>query len=262
MLPLHSAIDLAERVAILDQLSNGRIELGIGSGAFSHEFEARGLALERKWNLFFDNCEILMSVFKTGVVTRQSGDREVKFPILPSVLQVPYPPIWMAANIETAEWCGNSGFGLLLNYYNKPKIEFVCAINKYISAATNVIAGDKIKIATIQHMCVSEDDSVTLQAPRRALKKYIADVRGAFKGQGTNAPQMSSRDDVEKHDPCPYDRTCFGSAETVIRRVEELRKFGVTDILFMPQFADLPWGTSHKSLNAFIDDVFPYITNI
>ncbi len=62
--PLRPAALLAKMAATLDQLSNGRLDLGIGTGWQSEEYEAIGLDYSKRWQLFDDQLETLQTLWR------------------------------------------------------------------------------------------------------------------------------------------------------------------------------------------------------
>jgi alkanesulfonate monooxygenase SsuD/methylene tetrahydromethanopterin reductase-like flavin-dependent oxidoreductase (luciferase family) len=268
VLPLHNAINLAERLALLDQLSRGRLDLGIGSGVFAYEFEPRGLSVDRKWNLFVESHETLILALRSGAITRRSGDDcEACYAILPPTIQKPTPPVWVAANSETVEWSARQGHNLLVNYYNKTQKEFSTLIDRFKSAAQPDGRAGSARIATIQHLYIEETDSQAPELPRSSFLRYLNDVQTAFQASEVrpdHAPPAKYRmpsPDIQYEVYC-REKVSFGTTSLVIGRLEELRDLGVTDVLFMPQFADLAWELAHQTLSRFTAHVLPTATAI
>jgi len=106
---------VAERVSTLDLLSNGRVEFGIGESASATELEPFGRDFETKREVWEEAVKAVMPMF---------GDKPVSFDgkyfqmperlVLPSPLQKPHPPIWVACSqLETIEMAGRRGMGAL-----------------------------------------------------------------------------------------------------------------------------------------------------
>lgn len=109
-LPFYEPIRLAEELAMLDHLTHGRLNVGIGSGV-AREFARRGLAPEDAKPRFFEAVEVLVKAF-----TQERFDHDGQFwhyhdaPLAPRPLQQPYPPIYVAASsLETVRWCAERG---------------------------------------------------------------------------------------------------------------------------------------------------------
>jgi alkanesulfonate monooxygenase SsuD/methylene tetrahydromethanopterin reductase-like flavin-dependent oxidoreductase (luciferase family) len=101
LLPFNHPIRLAEDLAVLDNLSNGRVEIGVGMGYAPHEFRGFGLPVSRRVSLTDEALEVLRRAF-TGEKFSFEGKRysfaDVK--ITPGFVQAGGPPLWVAAMSE------------------------------------------------------------------------------------------------------------------------------------------------------------------
>ena len=95
LLPIRHPLQAAEEVAVLDQLSNGRVILGVGRGIQAEVFDAFSVAASDKRKLFQANLQIMLAAWRgEPVLDRGEGD-----PVLlaPLPVQRPHPPVWVAA---------------------------------------------------------------------------------------------------------------------------------------------------------------------
>ena len=104
-LPFYEPIRLAEEITMLDHLSHGRLNVGIGSGV-AREFVRRGLQVEDAKPRFFEAFDVLLKA-----LTQERFDHDGQFwhyrdaPLEPRPLQQPYPPFYVAASsAETVRW--------------------------------------------------------------------------------------------------------------------------------------------------------------
>lgn len=95
LLPIRHPLLAAEEVAVLDQLSNGRVILGVGRGIQDAVFEAFDVAARDKRRLFRANLDIMRAAWN-GEPVVQGEDGEPVF-LAPLPVQRPHPPIWVAA---------------------------------------------------------------------------------------------------------------------------------------------------------------------
>jgi alkanesulfonate monooxygenase SsuD/methylene tetrahydromethanopterin reductase-like flavin-dependent oxidoreductase (luciferase family) len=97
VLPLYDPLRLAEEIGMLDQLSNGRLNLGIGSGVVPAEFARYGLSMTEAKPRFDEALEVLLTAF-----TSDSFDFEGQFSryqdatLVPKPVQHPHPPLCQA----------------------------------------------------------------------------------------------------------------------------------------------------------------------
>jgi alkanesulfonate monooxygenase SsuD/methylene tetrahydromethanopterin reductase-like flavin-dependent oxidoreductase (luciferase family) len=94
LLPLRHPIQAAEQVAVLDQLSNGRVILGVGRGFQPAMFDAFNVPREQK-RARFETCLREMREAWAGASVGGAGDDPVVLSPLP--VQQPHPPVWVAA---------------------------------------------------------------------------------------------------------------------------------------------------------------------
>jgi alkanesulfonate monooxygenase SsuD/methylene tetrahydromethanopterin reductase-like flavin-dependent oxidoreductase (luciferase family) len=101
LMPFNHPVRLAEDLAVLDNLSGGRVELGIGMGYAPHEFRGFGLPVSRRVSLMNEGIEVLQRCF-TGERFSYHGKRyqldDVR--ITPGYVQPGGPPLWIAAMSE------------------------------------------------------------------------------------------------------------------------------------------------------------------
>lgn len=93
LLPLRQPLLAAEQVAVLDQLSGGRLTLGIGRGYAPQLFSTFGVDRSRKRKLL-KNC---LEVMQRAWAGEEIGEGEDATSISPLPVQKPHPPIWVAA---------------------------------------------------------------------------------------------------------------------------------------------------------------------
>lgn len=114
-LPLHHPVHVAERVATLDTLSGGRLEVGIGRGFSPQEYGVFGENMADSRALVTESLDILRASFRDGPVSHRGARYTLdKLDIVPRVVQRPHPPLWTAAvSPETFDWAAAQQLGVL-----------------------------------------------------------------------------------------------------------------------------------------------------
>jgi alkanesulfonate monooxygenase SsuD/methylene tetrahydromethanopterin reductase-like flavin-dependent oxidoreductase (luciferase family) len=114
-LPLHHPVHVAERVATLDVLSGGRLEVGIGRGFSPREYDVFGADMAASRELMEEGLDILMLSFARKPVSHHGRRYRLEaLDILPHVVQTPHPPLWTAAvSPDTYDWAAARGLGVL-----------------------------------------------------------------------------------------------------------------------------------------------------
>jgi alkanesulfonate monooxygenase SsuD/methylene tetrahydromethanopterin reductase-like flavin-dependent oxidoreductase (luciferase family) len=101
LLPFNHPIRLAEDLAVLDNISGGRVEIGVGMGYAPHEFRGFGLPVSRRVSLTDEGIAVLRRAF-TGEKFSFAGKRYdfQDVTIKPGYVQPGGPPLWVAAMSE------------------------------------------------------------------------------------------------------------------------------------------------------------------
>jgi alkanesulfonate monooxygenase SsuD/methylene tetrahydromethanopterin reductase-like flavin-dependent oxidoreductase (luciferase family) len=134
--PVNHPARTAERVAMLDHLSEGRFEFGTGRGSSSTEFKGFGIPDGETTRLMFD--ESLREILRMWREPRYSYDgRFFSMPertVLPRPYTLPHPPLWVACGSpSTFEKAGRLGMGALCFSLGSPA-DFAPLIKTYKDA--------------------------------------------------------------------------------------------------------------------------------
>lgn len=115
--PFYHPLRLAEEVALLDVLSGGRVNWGAGRGFARVEFENFGVPPEESTSRFRETVEVVLHAWSeerlsfVGQHFRFDGVE-----VLPKPMQLPHPPVWMAATSESSiDWAAGRGFSILMD---------------------------------------------------------------------------------------------------------------------------------------------------
>ncbi|MFQ5514394.1 MAG: LLM class flavin-dependent oxidoreductase [Myxococcota bacterium] len=117
VLPLHHPVRVAEEFALLDILSGGRVELGLGRGYQPAEFRGYGVDQTRSRELFDESLEVILRAWRNERLSFHGTHYHFEdVPVRPRPVQVPHPPVWMAAlSEESFEKAGRLGLNLLFS---------------------------------------------------------------------------------------------------------------------------------------------------
>ena len=121
VVPLHHPLLVAEEIAMLDVLSGGRADVGLGRGYQRYEFERFGLQLDSGGQRWDEALDILLKAFEGKPFSYEGKLYNIpETSIYPTAVQKPRPPIWITAqspySIEAAVKRGlnvlTGGFGV------------------------------------------------------------------------------------------------------------------------------------------------------
>ena len=96
VLPYHNPVELAKYTATLDQMSGGRVTLGVGVGAMTEEFAALGIAMSERGALTNESIRVMRELWASPAPSYHS--RRWNFDDLrfsPKPVQQPHIPLWI-----------------------------------------------------------------------------------------------------------------------------------------------------------------------
>jgi probable F420-dependent oxidoreductase len=100
---LHSPVHLAKSLASLDQLSRGRVEVGVGTGGPGRPFAAFGVDSSRYVARFTEGITLMKALWTQPRVTFEGEFWQLEdAPMEPKPFQKPYPPLWFGGASEPA----------------------------------------------------------------------------------------------------------------------------------------------------------------
>jgi probable F420-dependent oxidoreductase len=100
---LHSPVHLAKSLASLDQLSRGRLDVGVGTGGRGRPFAAFGVDPARYVARFSEGVRLMKALWTEPRVTFDGAFWQLEnAPMEPKPFQKPYPPLWFGAASEPA----------------------------------------------------------------------------------------------------------------------------------------------------------------
>jgi len=103
VLPYHNPVELAKYAATLDQMSGGRVTLGVGAGGMAEEFQALGIPMRRRGTLT-NECIAIMKELWTNPApsyhSRRWSFSDLRFS--PKPLQRPHIPLWIGGSSPAA----------------------------------------------------------------------------------------------------------------------------------------------------------------
>ena len=123
-LPIVPPIRLAEEIAQLDQLSGGRIEVGLGLGHRTEELLANGVDPAERVAIFQQRLAIVEGLWTGGTVSYDSPHTVVREAFIhPKPIQQPHPPLWFAGReANAAMWAGQRGMNLAIGFGRSDEI--------------------------------------------------------------------------------------------------------------------------------------------
>jgi len=175
VLPLHHPLRLIEEISMLDNLSGGRLEIGVGRGGVMEAFFwGQEADSETNYARYLETLAILREGLSHAELTYAGRFHSFdKLPMYLRPLQQPYPPLWYMRNPVTAAIEGMhtiivgsiDGLAMAVPRYR-------AAWEEHQGAGTRTVQDQEPMIGLVVHMVVAETDAEALAAARPAWEKY------------------------------------------------------------------------------------------
>jgi len=271
LLPLSNPIRTAEEYAMLDVLSDGRLDFGVGRGVLKAEYELFDIDEAESHGRFHESLEVILRAWTQDTVSYEGKYYKVReVTSLPKPVQKPYPPIWSACAVtpESFIWAGQKGFHPMIVPFAYPKHEDLQAkLNLYWSALKEAGHDPQTReVLGVYHLYVAETDEEAHALARGHFVQYwrffggldqkaawqSEDYKG-YKGGLSKLFGSATYEDLDKGD-C----VIFGTPERCVQRLKRAEAdFGLTYPIFEVNFGGFPHKEAMKSLELFAKYVMP-----
>jgi natural product biosynthesis luciferase-like monooxygenase protein len=259
VLPLHHPLDVAEQMAMVDLLSGGRLEFGIGRGFVSHDYEVMGVSYDDAQDRLKESLEVIRLAWTGGPFTYHGAYYDFDdVQVWPQPEQQPNPPIWIACSNTPASfaWVGTQGFSLMTIGYTKP-IGDTAALTQ-IARDAWAAAGHEgpMTIATHYHVVIAEDRAEARRIAEAALTEHVrlnhASRSLAKLDVGPVPSQVSIPQLVEEG------RLIAGDPDDCVQLLRRVgAEVGTTETHCLFQFGNITFEKAQRSLELFAHEVMP-----
>ncbi|SCF35246.1 Flavin-dependent oxidoreductase, luciferase family (includes alkanesulfonate monooxygenase SsuD and methylene tetrahydromethanopterin reductase) [Micromonospora matsumotoense] len=294
---VNHPIRAAERAAMLDLLSDGRLDLGVGRGATQVETSLFGVDPERTHAELDEGVRIIASAWKDEVLEWHGPLLDIgPRAILPRPVQLPHPPLFMACSRqETVELAAEYGVGALVMGFGG--IEEVRKLRKVYDEAIATRSGSRLVSSSVNDHLAALCPTVVLEDGQRALEIGVRGQR--FFAQSIGHYYMGRPRPDESVDPAtgqlgrpdhdhdqaramdraredqiaflneariPADPTtlgvfntdhAYGTPEQAIRYVEKLQEAGADEVICLIQMGTVPLDVCMETIRMWGEHVIP-----
>ena len=249
VLPLHNPLRVAEEWSVVDNLSGGRVGISVASGWHANDFvlapvsaDERRAAFERRKQTMLDHVDTLRRLWR-GEPSRgvNALGAEVELSIHPRPVQ-PELPLWLTAagNPETFELAGSLGMGLLTHLLTQSRDELRAKIEVYRNAWRDAGHEGSGHVTLMVHTFVDRDPQHALEVVRGPFTAYLESSLGLLRPIASSMGVDLDADDFDpdtlrlvlEHAFTRFAETgaLFGSADSCLEKVEDLKELGVDEI--------------------------------
>jgi alkanesulfonate monooxygenase SsuD/methylene tetrahydromethanopterin reductase-like flavin-dependent oxidoreductase (luciferase family) len=248
LLPLHHPLRLAEEYAMVDVLSGGRLEYGIGRGFLKSAYDLFGIDTEESNRRYRECAEVLLTAWRNA---GQKFDTNGEFfamrgaECFPPPIQQPHPPVYAsgAATLDNYLWAGQQGLNLATAFF-LPRQDFVRdSIVQYRTALTQAghDPASREVLGVIQMYCAETNEEAASQG-WKFTKNYLR----FFSGLDSANPHRADAYEAYRHrgsgrsmGDLSYERfdqsnlSLIGDPERVITKLQWIQDFYAPDGLLL-----------------------------
>ena len=259
VLPFYNIPALAGHIAQADCLTNGRIEIGVGRGAYRYEFKRLQIPFDESRARFDDSLELLIALLSKEDVTWDSTFYKLPATtITPRPAQKPHPRIWFAATSpEAIEYAAGRSFPVMTTPLRESFEKVRAQAEAFKRGHRRAGSIPSSRLSMLVMLFVTESRKQTDMLIEHALGRHRRFVnvfggegeveRGAIKPYDVDL----SREDIEKN-------LIIGSPEACLEKLEAYRALGVHNMQL-----NMSFGASHaevlRSMELFASRVMPHL---
>ena len=295
VLPLHHPVRLVEEISMLDHLSNGRLEIGVGRGGVMEAFFwGQDSDSDTNYRRYLETLDVVKLGLGSEFLSYEGEHYQFdNLPMRLSPIQKPYPPLWYMRNAETAALEGMNTIVVgTLESLHRETTRY-----KHVWAETHgkeslTIQNQTPKIGLVVHMVIADTDNEAIEIATPAWEKYRwnlgaprrieAEKRGLTQFQSSkdgsfgfvgdrpiHLPDRETRKDIEaelesfdsqsdSHDPTRLGGVALaGSPESVKRYMEEYIATSANYFMCSFQWGNLSHENAMKSIELFSEKIMP-----
>jgi alkanesulfonate monooxygenase SsuD/methylene tetrahydromethanopterin reductase-like flavin-dependent oxidoreductase (luciferase family) len=259
-------VRVAERAALLDSLSGGRLELGVGRGAGAHEDDVFGIALDvaAKTRMFQESVEIIRGLW-SGDEFGFEGEFFTFDPVImiPRPVQQPAPLFIGSGSLDSAGWAARQHvpYATITWPLMEPQA-YVDRIEHFRKEAAG--SGYDLSDVRVPHVLLMHCEETDEAAAETALHwmhryQYVLESHYEFaRRDGVNAAVFADREKLARF---PIEHLLVGSPETCVKRLHWfVDNVGVDYVLVNVGFGGMPLEKTLPSLELFMAEVVPHFT--
>ena len=262
VLPLYHPLRLIEEICMLDQMSGGRLDVGIGRGISPYELGYFGVDPAQAREIYDEVLEVVLKGLQTDSLTHHGARFDYDdVPLAITPVQKPYPPLWVGiGTLDGARRAGAAGINVLTNLSLASAAEAMAHYREAFDAAHGGSGGNGRalpRMSVSRHIYVAETDAEAEKIMREAYPAWYRNFFELFRRHGGAPATAQYTPDFEQ--TRDLDLLVFGSPATVRAEIERyLDAIDTNYFVVRFAFGSLSYEQSRASLDLFTEQVMPH----
>jgi alkanesulfonate monooxygenase SsuD/methylene tetrahydromethanopterin reductase-like flavin-dependent oxidoreductase (luciferase family) len=256
LLPFYHPLRLIEEICMLDQLSGGRLELGIGRGVSPFETHNYALDFSQTGAMYHEAFQVLLKGLAADELTFDGKFyRFDKVPMVLKPVQRPHPPLWYGVSIpDNADWPAANDVNVVSL---APPAAVRPIFERYQATRRKLGKGDTTLRGVGRHVVVADTDEKALAIARRAYPRWRSNFFWLFRRHGS-APRVGDLY-PESFDQLAALRTAIAGSPQTVRDFIAAEIEETSPNYFVPwlAFGDMTVEEALDSVDLFAREVMP-----
>ena len=246
LLPIHNPVYVAEQVATLDVIAEGRFIFGCGLGYRPEEFDAFGVEMKRRVSRFLEALEVARRLWTESEVTHEGRHfRLHKAELTLKPVQRPHPPVWIAASGDPAvERAATHGDAWLINPHASLKTlqRQMALYGRALAAAGRPFPAEA---PILKEFRIAGSRAAALEES----KPYLEPKYRAYADWGLDKPMPKGESLSVPFDDLATDRFIVGAPEECRADIERhATLLGVNHFIFRIQWPGMPQASAMEQI--------------
>lgn len=249
LLNLYHPLRAFEEICMLDHLSRGRLEMGIGLGALSDELGYFGVDWKSARERYVEISEIIMKAMKGGTLDHHGRFFELNgVPLTVAPYQRPHPPMWLGVNRpESAAWAADNGANVASVGPASSVRKVTDAYRMHRENSANAVSARPL-LGMVRMVVVAKSEAAAREMAASAYERWLKSFKFLYERNGTPTPPFLPA----SFDAAIQSELCVAGTEASVRHalLRQAEEAGVNYLLCQFAFGDLPVEASLYSAKA------------
>lgn len=273
ILPWNDPLRVAEKIALLDHLSGGRVLFGMGRGLARREYAGFGIAMDESRERFDEAAPMILDALETGFI---EGDGpffpQPRTPLRPAPVQSFRGRTYCVAMSPDSVLAAADLGARMVAFSQRPWSDQAASINTYRERFVANQGREPEAPVICDFVYCHEDAGRAEEIAHKHIAGYLASVMEhyelesdhfkAAKGYESygSAVDLMKSIGLEKLCSMYLDVNVWGTPEQIIERLHARREVvGEHDLTCCFRYAGLPYGDAEASMRLFARDVLPVV---
>ena len=234
VLPLNNPLRIAEEVATVDQISEGRFDFGIGRSGFARSYDIYGVPYDESRDRFREALDIIMQAWQGQPFSYHGKYHQVSnATVAPLPYQQPHPPFRMAATTaETFPRAGADGYPIFVGLRGMDVPELRDNLKEYRKAWRDAGHHGNGDVSLRVPVYLGHTEKAAVEEPFESIQNYFGRMGRLYAADSGSAgiehtelrDRRAARLAALSYNDILQTKVAFGSPERLVDRFSELRE--------------------------------------